>query len=373
MSPEASLIAEVAEATLKRNLRVISLTGTNGVFLWDAKAETLGLASVRSLKAQVLTRQVSPEQSSGGNGYVFGDDCAKSYPYQLSLFLLGSHVLVRCREHQCYLGIREYFGPAILTESWSSPDVIVDCDWADAGRWLFRARPGDNARATPLEGVHLHVRGQERPIFWTSNNPPIPPWDLEPLKGRFIGLHAGAVVLGEGGALIFAGDRGSGKTTLTLTLVNKFGGTLLTDETACIYTRTTIVEPFPQAIGVKSGEDARKRRVSADSICERVAVTPAPASSIVFLEPTHGIRGIQLAPLTPADSLRLLLNHHLDLGSPVDDAMMTLFLLAYRLQAVVCRYGAYEDLLEAVPTALLRWAHTAASANVHELKPRQTA
>lgn len=67
----------------------------------------------------------------------------------------------------------------------------------------------------------------------------------------FMQLHAGAV-LDEDGVLLFPGDPGSGKTTLTASLVASGLG-YLSDEVVLLERGSLAVRPFPLALTVKSG------------------------------------------------------------------------------------------------------------------------
>jgi hypothetical protein len=267
------------------------------------------------------------------------------FPYQVTLFLLGCHLLVRCKYKECLDQISQTFSPVICTP-WSTPDVIVDCKWKKAGRYLFRTRPAENSG--PLIGVQVHTQGKLAESDWLYLEPPIPPFIVEPFRNRFIALHAGSVKTSNNNCLIFLGNRGSGKTTTTLILVDKYHCSLLTDEIVCIHKRTKLVEPFPRSVHVRengNGKNPQKIAVSADKACRTVANQSALATHIIFLEP-NGIFGKQeFLKISPSETFKNLLKHNLNAGCCPDESMVTLVQLAYELPAFMYRYGRYEDLL----------------------------
>src|SRR6202035_5849646 len=124
------------------------------------------------------------------------------------LEILGGYILVTCAYQDCAKGIADYFSAHICTRL-VTPDVIVECDWLKASRYLFRARPADCPPT--LEGIHVTaLYGQREP--WRSIYPPLPPLTVAPFARRFLALHGAALVSSEGAALLILGDRGGGKT-----------------------------------------------------------------------------------------------------------------------------------------------------------------
>ncbi|WP_026730841.1 hypothetical protein [Fischerella sp. PCC 9605] len=266
------------------------------------------------------------------------------FPYQVTLFLLGCQILIRCKYKVCLDGIAATFSPVVCIPS-HTPDVVIDCDWEKAGRYLFRTRPPEDTE--PLFGVQVHTQGKLAESDWPFLEPPIPPLVVEPFRNRFIGLHAGSVQTSSGKCLIFLGNRGSGKTTTTLALVNNHKCSLLTDETVFIHRRTKLVEPFPRSVHLRETHNGslRKVSVSADKACQVVADKPALATHIIFLEPDEKVQEQEFSSLTPAEAFRNFLKHHLNAGCCPDESMVTLFKLACEVPAFMYRYTTYEDLL----------------------------
>lgn len=167
-----------------------------------------------------------------------------------------------------------------------------------------------------------------------------------PFKDRFRALHAAAIRTPGGDGVVLVGDRGSGKSTTALALMDTLPGTeLLCDETAFIHCRTAIVEPFPHAVGV--WRDGRKVQVPIVELCDRIARGPVEARRLVFLEPGHPgpDEGERLAP---SNAFRRLLPHHRDAGASIGDSTQTLLDLADRLDSWVVRCSDPARLTELV-------------------------
>jgi hypothetical protein len=139
-------------------------------------------------------------------------------------------------------------------------------------------------------------------------------------------LHAAAIRLPDGTGVLLAGDRGAGKSTTVLALVERLPGVeVLGDETAFIHCRTAVVEPFPHAVGVwRAGE---KVQVPMTQLCDRIARRPVEARRLLFLEPGHSGPD-EVERLSPSRTLRRLLPHHRDAGASLGDSTQTLLDLA---------------------------------------------
>jgi hypothetical protein len=244
-----------------------------------------------------------------------------NFPYQQTFFLLGCYILVRCKHFSCLEGIRSYFSSS-LCEPWRTPDVIIDCDWQEIDRYFFRSRPIEDG--IPLKGVRVHTQKNVMSEDWSFSSPPMPPFALEPFRNRFVGLHGAAIQLDDNKCLILVGKQGSGKTTSSVELVNKYGYRLLTDETVLVHRRTRLVEPFPRAMGIKDSITTEKLALPAKQVCKKIANTPVLATHIIFLEPDSKNSKNDFSLITPATTFVNFLPHHLDVGCNPDEAIATL-------------------------------------------------
>ncbi len=260
------------------------------------------------------------------------------------LEFLGAVILIRCLHKECAQGIKKHFS-AFISENWRSPDVIIKCDLTTAERKLFRAIDIDNA----LESINMTLSNGKEVTEWPYSSPLIPPYYLPPFKDRFVGLHAAAVQKQEGGALIIAGDRGSGKTTVSLHLTNEHSDILfLTDETVHIHKRSIAIEPFPIAIHrcafSEDGIQQHKYAVEIHEACNNIAVAPTHIQHILFLDKNSSCGKSTLQKIQPAEIFKCLLEHHVDLGCNKDEALNTLFYIASKIPASKFTYCDYSDL-----------------------------
>jgi len=266
------------------------------------------------------------------------------YPNHLTLDLLGHSILVRCCHKECLDGIQDYFS-ASVADPWCTPDIVVDCDLENADRYLFRTRPSDSSG--PLEGVKVHSAGNLAKADWDFLNPPLPPFWIEPFRNRFVAIHSAAVAFGPHCVLI-VGNRGAGKTTISTDLVNRFDGQLLTDETAVLHRRTSIVEPFPRAMGIVNTNGLKEMR-PCTQVCRTIASNAALATHIVFLE------RVSKAPSGPcrlegAQCFERLLEHQLDVGSSRIEATVTMAKLAHHSKSLLIGHDSFSELQSATET-----------------------
>jgi len=263
-----------------------------------------------------------------------------TFSHSCSIEILGGYILIKCAHEKCAQEIAQYFSPHICTRL-VTPDVVVECDWEKASRYLFRARPAD---APPrLDGVHVTtLYGRREP--WLSSYPPLPPLTLPPFAGRFLALHGAALVSPGGGALLILGERGAGKTTLAADLVNSGGYALLTDETAFIHMRTLLVEPFGIPLGfLGSVVDGPKSLVPAIEAVRMIAKRPAWVTQVVILERGQ-VNEPRLTALSGPEVLRSMLPHHLDASAGQDEALLTLARLAFQAETYRFTHAGYEHL-----------------------------
>jgi hypothetical protein len=273
------------------------------------------------------------------------------FPHQLTLSLLGSQILTRCKHEECSRGIAAHFSSAV-SEPWTTPDIIVDCTWKTAERYLFRAR--ESERTGPLSGVRVHTLDALAKLDWPFLSPPIPPLVVEPLRNRFIALHGAAIRAPDGRCFLVLGDRESGKTTTALELVNNQGWTLLTDETVFIHRRARLVEPFAPSLGVWDDEGGTrcKKAVPAMQACLSVAREPALATHVICLERVPSTGNPELRRLAAADAFGALLRHQLDAGSSWEESIISLAHLARTLPVTALHHGGYADLRAVIPEML---------------------
>lgn len=137
------------------------------------------------------------------------------------------------------------------------------------------------------------------------------------VHSNLLWMHAAAVTRA-GGAIMMAGEWGSGKSTLTARLCHA-GWQYLTDDTAPIDPATDRVLPFPQTPLMRPASRVPLSPAELSGL-EKVAIPLAPASwvtepvpieAIVFPRYTPGIAA-RLDPITPADAVFAMVPHILN-------------------------------------------------------------
>lgn len=226
----------------------------------------------------------------------------------------------------------------MATESWTTPDWIVECELEEAPRELFRSRPG--ASPGPLKGVRIRGRGMAESAEWTAVEPPLLPLSAEPLRERLVGVHGALLTIGDDRALLVLGDRGAGKTTLAVALATGFDdGALMGDEWTFVLRRTAVALPYPQAIGLRSPVGGKIWR-RADAVVERIELRPRAVTHIVVLDPGAPRRPEGISPFA---AFGLLQHHHLTAGTNHDEATVTLARLAATVPMARMGPVAYDE------------------------------
>lgn len=318
---------ELADLFLRRGWRYFHheedsayLLDAGSEYLSAVPATLLASSSTAEFTADVGLREAVRAWSTDG-----GPPKAKEpSAHQLQLGLLGGRILVRFASTHCRKDVARHFSCSI-DETGSSPDVLVECDWEEADRHLFRARP-DHLCGSPLAGVRVQALGDDSPHPWLSSQPPLPPLSVAPFSHRFLALHAAVVREPGGSGIAFVGPRNSGKTTCALEAGRHSGFELVGDETAFVHIRTAMAEPFPHAVSVRTG-DSTKASVPAGSLFPGVARGPTKMRQIVVLEPGD-TSGPHCEKLSPAMAMRALLPHQRDASAPLDEGVVTLDHLA---------------------------------------------
>jgi hypothetical protein len=220
-----------------------------------------------------------------------------------------------------------------------TPDVIVECDWQTADRYLFEPRPRPLSGA--LEGVRVLVAKQgTRFKPWTSPYPPLPPLDVPPFTGRFVGLRGAVAVTADGHGTLLVGEDEGATLAAAVSLVEGADGRLLADEAALIHRRTQLVEPFLTRSKWPGGT---QRTDSPEDAASSVAASPGLLTrAVVLTADDAGTSGLER--LGEAAAIRELLKHQLEIGTDADETVVTLLRLALTIETSRFRYNSRDDL-----------------------------
>ena len=244
-----------------------------------------------------------------------------NHDHHVSFELLGIVVTVKCAHESCCEQVSAFFsGHSVTPVNTETPDLVVYLEWAEFGRYLYRERP-KKENGQHLDGVYFMLRGDSKPQPWRSIYPPLVPYHLSQNEGRFVAIHAASIALPKDRCILLPGDRGAGKTSSSLHLCTKRGGTLVTDEIAFLYVRSRVVVPVLLAMGVMESSSTAKVATPAADLCPTLATTAREVTDIVFLE-----KGAEQEAKvwSPEDSFRRIMTHVVDVGATSDDTVTTL-------------------------------------------------
>lgn len=266
----------------------------------------------------------------------------EDFPHALTLSLLGTTLLVRAAHREFLDGVGRHFSSSVVPGPWISPDLIIYCNWTEAAPYFFRSRPRETGDVLP--GVFIQECGTEL-AAWSSLNAPMPPMSAACLQNRFVSLHSAVVSWEAGPCVLLLGNRGSGKSTLSLKLVQEYGGTLLSDENAMIHRRTRLIEPFARALHIWEEKDGvlSKSPVPVTMVEGIRLGGPALATNLVFLEPTTQDGPPTLVPMTATEAFEAVLNHNLDFGCDTDECIVSLLSLVRDIPSARLLYAGFEQ------------------------------
>ncbi|WP_203568215.1 hypothetical protein [Aestuariimicrobium ganziense] len=170
--------------------------------------------------------------------------------------------------------------------------------------------------------------------------------------GHWLMLHAGAVSNpATGDCLVFAAPGGTGKTTLSRHLGQRFG--YVSDETVAIDPASGRIHPYPKPLSLRIPGQAEKSETSPDDLELRHAAAELRVGRIVVLrrEPDH-VGAPDLAELAPLDAMAALLPETSWIRA-FDEPLRTLRrVIAAHGPVLRCTYREASD-LSAVAAALI--------------------
>lgn len=263
--------------------------------------------------------------------------------------IFGVIVKVECLYEECLNQIKEHFPIFEIKEPYANPDIIVECDWKEQGKYLFRSRPLNEIGN--LEGVRIRLPGN---IYkeWSRLEPPLPPFSEAPLSNRFIGIHASCVADDKGNSMIIVGERGFGKSTLSAKLVKEFGYFLVTDELSIIHNRSSIVEPYPRPLGLweaRENGNIEKINLPATAFSDKLAKRATNIRRIIILDKKeYPIQSPMKNLISSSLLLKVLMTQHIDLGLSLNEGLATLINLSVKVPALKLTYSNYHQLIDSV-------------------------
>lgn len=131
--------------------------------------------------------------------------------------------------------------------------VLVDAGVDRASGWRIAARAGYPEPVAAFSGERLLI---DRALPWQIVLAHYFIDHLMRLQPEWAFFHAATLAIGEEGVLL-SGNKGAGKSTLALALAARGHG-FLGDEIAAIHLETGAIAPFPRAVSIRAGPQARE-------------------------------------------------------------------------------------------------------------------
>lgn len=268
------------------------------------------------------------------------------FAYKQCVCLLGVRILICCKHRECLDEINAYFS-GVAQQDDVSADLVIYCEHERADRYLFRSRPPTDEG--PLKGVYFQEPGTTIPQPWAvTRYPPLPPLALRAFQDRFVGIHAAAVLDSSHFVAMLVGERGAGKSSLSRLLVNQFEYSLLTDETAYIHRRSTVMEPLIVATGLCEVLEGKviKTQHNARTVYRSLASTPGIIKKVLFLQRLPGGKP-ELKRISTSAAFKMLCAQTMDVGSTEEEGFCTIFPISC-LESKQLVYSDYSQLAEMV-------------------------
>ncbi|MDQ0740595.1 hypothetical protein [Pseudomonas sp. W4I3] len=185
---------------------------------------------------------------------------------------------------------------------------------------------------------------------WRSTAPPLIPFNIEAIDGRFSAYHAAAINAAEVGAVLLLGNKGAGKSTNALALCKQQEWSLLSDETCVVRSRDLVVHAIlrqPHGYAVDSQNIARKMVLRfADNLWLKTKKEgdPVLAFELIFIP---GMVTPHAENVTDEKiAAQILTRHQLQFGGTPEGARECSRALAAKVKLIQIYHGGYENFPE---------------------------
>jgi hypothetical protein len=233
----------------------------------------------------------------------------------------------------------------VVVDAQVNPKYDIRIPWLspEKRRYLTRTAPSPEHVLTEVsirEGTTLFSA-------WNSTAPPLVPFNLDVIDGRYFAFHAAAIEVPRSGAIILFGNKGAGKSTNSLALCKEQGWSLLTDETCVIDAHDLSIHAL---LRQPHGYEVDEQRVARKSVLRYAdnpwLVTASVATPRLAFELVH-IQGLSIPHVQPISdpkiATQVLLRHQLQFGSSPVAALACAKALAANVQLSQIHHGGYES------------------------------
>jgi len=149
--------------------------------------------------------------------------------------------------------------------------------------------------------------------------------------------------------VIILGNKGAGKTTTILKLMETGSFSFMGDETTHIIKRTPIIHAFPKVINLISqptdGGERIKNWVRPEKLFNDIFKDFCRASFLFFLGKAKQ-NSVRIEKLSTNKAIENLLQHHVDVGSSFDEAINTIILMAIKCDSYLIHHNGFSSLDE---------------------------
>lgn len=220
--------------------------------------------------------------------------------HNIVLDIFGYLINIEAKHSKFIEDLREFIGLR-ETSLWRPYDFKIFSEWDSLHPHFYRARPlSDN---NILEGIYIEDNGELK--VWNDSRPPFPPTDFGTLNNNISAFHSAALEYCPGKAVLILGNQRTGKTSLSIDLVNNYNYSLLTDEVSYFINGKNLVEPFPRWFNLVDQDNiSEKNPIPANRVVNKISSDPVKVDKLVFLEQSQRLN---IENLNSHEAIKLLL------------------------------------------------------------------
>jgi len=220
--------------------------------------------------------------------------------HNIVLDIFGSIIYIEAKHTKFIDDLRDFIGLR-ETSLWRPYDFKIYAEWESLDPYFYRARPLSSNNE--LKGIYFEHNNELK--IWNSHRPPFPPTDIGGFNNNIAAFHSAALEYCSGKAMLILGNQRTGKTTLSINLVNSYNYSLLTDEVSYFLNGKNLVEPFPRWFNLVNANNIfEKNTVSANQIVNKISSDPVKVDKLVFLEQS---KILKIETLNSHEAIKFLL------------------------------------------------------------------
>ncbi|MCK9735543.1 hypothetical protein [Pseudomonas syringae] len=265
--------------------------------------------------------------------------------YSILYEILGVRFQLTTDNHEMKLYLEDILEKHVADDQRCSADFKLLIPFIEPMRRRYLTRTAPNEESI-LSEIQFSV--ESCPAFgWSSTAPPLIPFNIEAIDGKFYAYHAAAINAPKMGAILLLGNKGAGKSTNALALCKEQGWSLLSDETCVIRSRDLVVQALLRQPHGHIVDDQNVKRKAvlrfADNLWLKTEKESVPilACELVFVP---GLVVPYIEDITDKKiAIQILTRHQLDFGGTPECARACSKALVDRLKIVQIYHGGYQS------------------------------